>query len=148
MASRDEDVDVWGTSLPTTHPLVMKKRHLRLLSSSSSASPRPLRTMTIPRLAPSRLADGGVSIRPRQSPLSRPLQVLSGGTAAVRPAHGPGSAGRPQGGRGATCWTAGALPLLGDVEHHDHAAAVLVHVQELRVQGQLGLRLGRGGDRA
>lgn len=42
MASRDEDVDVWGTSLPTTHPLVMKKRHLRLLSSSSSALPHAL----------------------------------------------------------------------------------------------------------
>lgn len=40
MASRDEDVDVWGAILPTTHPLVMKKRHLRLLSSSSSALPR------------------------------------------------------------------------------------------------------------
>lgn len=42
MAFRDEDVDVWGTILPTTHPLVMKKRHLRRLSSSSSALPHAL----------------------------------------------------------------------------------------------------------
>ena len=39
------------------------------------------------------------------------------------------------------------LPLLGDVEHHDHPMAVLVHVQELSVQGHLGLRLGTGGAR-
>lgn len=36
------------------------------------------------------------------------------------------------------------LPLLGDVEHHDHPVTVLVHVQELGVQGHLGLRLGTG----
>lgn len=36
-------------------------------------------------------------------------------------------------------------PLLGDVEHHDHPVAVLVHVQELGVQGHLRLRLGREG---
>lgn len=36
------------------------------------------------------------------------------------------------------------LPLLGDVEHHDHPITVLVHVQELGIQSHLGLRLGRG----
>lgn len=35
-------------------------------------------------------------------------------------------------------------PLLGDVKHHDHPVAVLVHIQELRVQGHLGLRLQTG----
>lgn len=39
------------------------------------------------------------------------------------------------------------LPLLGDVKHHDHPVTVLVHVQELCVQGHLRLRLGTGRKR-
>ena len=35
-------------------------------------------------------------------------------------------------------------PLLGDVKHHDHPVAVLVHIQELGVQGHLRLRLRTG----
>jgi hypothetical protein len=39
------------------------------------------------------------------------------------------------------------LPLLGDVEHHDHPITVLVHIQELSIQGQFRLRLGTGRKR-